>query len=79
MQIILYSRQGCHLCTEAKEVLKDLQRDFSLEIIERNIDESEEWIEKYGLMIPVVESENETLQYGQIDYFSLRKRLQWKS
>jgi glutaredoxin len=79
VQIVLYSRPGCHLCIEAKEILNDLQHDFQLDIIERNIDESEDWTEKYGLLIPVVESNNETLQYGQIDYFSLRKRLQRKS
>lgn len=40
-----------------------------------DIYESDELIEKYGLMIPVITVNDEEIQYGQIHKESLRKRL----
>lgn len=73
-----YTREKCQLCKEAKEVLKILQSDYDFELIEKNIDDSDELTEKYGLMIPVIEMNKDIIQYGQIDYYTLSKRLQKK-
>ena len=74
-QVIFYTRNKCQLCKEAMQLLTILQSEFSFEIIEKNIDESDELTEKYGLMIPVIEMNNEIIQYGQIDYFTLQSFL----
>ncbi|MBU5212088.1 glutaredoxin family protein [Heyndrickxia oleronia] len=74
-QVIFYTRNQCQLCKEAMQLLTILQSEFSFEIIEKNIDESDELTEKYGLMIPVIEMNNEIIQYGQIDYFTLQSFL----
>ncbi|MEB6548839.1 glutaredoxin family protein [Heyndrickxia sporothermodurans] len=78
MEVIFYTREKCQLCKEAKEVLKILQSDYDFELIEKNIDDSDELTEKYGLMIPVIEMNKDIIQYGQIDYYTLSKRLQKK-
>ncbi|QQZ10373.1 glutaredoxin family protein [Heyndrickxia vini] len=78
MKVIFYTREKCHLCTEAKEILNVLQNDYNFEIMEKNIDDSDELTEKYGLMIPVIEMNQEIVQYGQIDYYTLSKRFQKK-
>jgi glutaredoxin len=78
VQVILYTRQKCHLCVQAKQVLSDLQDDYHFEIIEKDIESSDELTEKYGLMIPVIEIDHEMIQYGQIDHFTISKRLQEK-
>ncbi|WP_342598820.1 glutaredoxin family protein [Psychrobacillus sp. FSL H8-0483] len=71
MIVHFYTRPGCHLCEDARLMLKLVQEDISFEINEVNIEEDDELHEKYMLMIPVVEFENEIIQYGQIDYVTL--------
>ena len=54
IQIDIYSRPGCHLCDEAKEVIERVRRrfDFSLRVV--NIETDPELEKKYGEQIPVV-------------------------
>jgi glutaredoxin len=77
--VIFYTRNQCHLCTDAKLNLKLVQDDLKFDIIEKDIDQSDELTERFGLMIPVVEYDGEIIQYGQIDYFTLSKRLHEKT
>ncbi|WP_041087333.1 glutaredoxin family protein [Jeotgalibacillus soli] len=79
MDVTLYSRPNCALCEEAKLMLKLVQEDIAFNFIELNIEDRDEWTEEYGLMIPVVMVEGEMIQYGQVDYFTLSKRLQKNS
>ena len=76
MNITFYTRPNCPLCDEAKLMITLVQEDIPFTLDERNIDERDEWTEKYGLMIPVVELDGEIVQYGQVDYVTLSKRLQ---
>jgi glutaredoxin len=75
MIVQFYTRPGCHLCEEARLMLKLVQEDIAFEIHEVNIEEDEELHEKYMLMIPVVEFEGEIIQYGQVDYATLLETL----
>lgn len=75
MTIDFYTRPGCHLCEDAKKVLDSMTKELSLPVQERNIDTSDEWTEKYGLMIPVVEIEGEVLAYGNIEPSALFTKL----
>ncbi|TYS89206.1 glutaredoxin family protein [Rossellomorea aquimaris] len=78
-QVLFYTRNQCGLCQDAKITLKLLEDELGFEIKEIDIDESDDLTERFGLMIPVVEMEGEILQYGQIDYFTLSKRLHEKT
>ncbi|OLN24228.1 NrdH-redoxin [Domibacillus antri] len=78
MDVFFYTRPNCHLCEEAKWVMKLVQEEIAMTLQERNIDESDEWTEKYGLMIPVVEYGGELVQYGQIDYVTVLEKLKQK-
>lgn len=71
MNVHFYTRPGCHLCDNARLMLKLVQEDVSFGINEVNIEEDDALHEKYMLMIPVVEFENEIIQYGQVDYATL--------
>ena len=75
MIIDFYTRPGCHLCEDAKKVLDSMTKELSLPVQERNIDTSDEWTEKYGLMIPVVKIEGEVLAYGNIEPSALFTKL----
>jgi len=77
--VTFYTRTQCGLCEDAKITLKLLQDELGFEIVEIDIEETDELTERFGLMIPVVELDGEILQYGQIDYFTLSKRLHEKT
>ncbi|MGX1263022.1 hypothetical protein RKD55_000826 [Rossellomorea marisflavi] len=78
-ELIFYTRSRCGLCDEAKLTINLLRDDFPFKLVERDIDERDEWTERFGLMIPVAEMDGEILQYGQIDFFTMSKRLHEKT
>ncbi|MBS4219417.1 glutaredoxin family protein [Bacillus sp. FJAT-49711] len=75
MKIIFYTRNRCPLCTDAKLILQQLQKVHQFQIIERDIETNDEWTEKYGLMIPVVEINEEIVQYGMIDPITIEEKI----
>jgi glutaredoxin len=54
VQVEIYSRPGCHLCDEAKEVIQRVQRRVSFDLRVTNIETQPELEKKYGEEIPVV-------------------------
>jgi len=80
IQIDIYSRPGCHLCDDAKEIIERVQRryPFSLRVI--NI-ESDPGLEKlYGEQIPVVLiNGNKAFKY-HVDEHELEQKVKrlWK-
>ena len=53
-QLVLYSREGCCLCDEAREVLIRARSNHPFDLIECNIDEDEALHRAYLERIPVV-------------------------
>ena len=75
MKVVLYSKDECCLCDNAKEILQDLQKEFSFQIEEVDIYKDDTLLEKYQIMIPVVEIDGEEVQCGIIQKDVIRKRL----
>ncbi|WP_313892982.1 glutaredoxin family protein [Psychrobacillus sp.] len=75
MIVHFYTRPGCHLCEEARLMLKLVQEDVSFDIKEINIEQDDKLHEKYMLMIPVVELDGDIIQYGQVDYATILEAL----
>lgn len=50
----IFSRPGCHLCEEAKELLRELQASHSFRLCEVDISTRADLLERYGEEIPVV-------------------------
>ncbi|MEI4830000.1 MULTISPECIES: glutaredoxin family protein [Bacillus] len=66
MEVILYTKEECGLCQKAKKLLQELKTEYVFDLKEINIYEDEQLLEKYHLMIPVVEIEGEEVEYGII-------------
>ncbi|MGF2617819.1 glutaredoxin family protein [Rossellomorea vietnamensis] len=77
-RVVFYTRNQCPLCEDAKLMLNLIKDDIPFFLKEYDIDKSDELTERFGLMIPVVEMDGEIIQYGQIDYFTISKRLHEK-
>ena len=52
--VVLFGREGCCLCDDAREVLERVRRRRSFEFEERDIDRDEELLRAYLERIPVV-------------------------
>lgn len=75
MIVNLYSKIDCPLCEKAKAILHELQKEWNFEMNEIDIYQDDALLEKYQLMIPVVEVDGEELAYGLIHKDFIRKRL----
>jgi len=54
IQIEIYSRPGCHLCDEAKDVIDRVRKRHGFELRVVNIEEDPALESVYGTEIPVV-------------------------
>jgi glutaredoxin len=54
VEVLLYTRAGCHLCEEAKQQLRELQKKVAFEFREVDIDQDPELCQQYNDEIPVV-------------------------
>jgi len=70
-----YTKVDCPLCEKAKARLQELQSEMDFTIEEVDIYQDDALLEKYQIMIPVVEYQEELLGYGIIDKEEIRKRL----
>ena len=53
-RVTIYSRPGCHLCDEAKAVIKNSNCSDRFTLEEVNIESDEELLKKYKYDIPVI-------------------------
>lgn len=68
-----YTKANCPLCEEGLALLEDLANDFYLEIKLVDIYQNDDLLEKYQLMIPVVECGGEIVDCGQISWLKLHR------
>ena len=66
-QIVVYSRQGCHLCETLIEELLPLVRG-RLDIEVRDIDSNAHWHERFWQDIPVVEFDGKVICRHFLDH-----------
>ncbi len=71
MNVILYTRAGCHLCDEAQEVLVN----HGLEPVLVDIDADPALQEKWNTCVPVVEIDGKVRFRGRVDAILLRRLL----
>ncbi|KEF40253.1 glutaredoxin-like protein [Schinkia azotoformans MEV2011] len=78
IQVNFYTRPVCPLCDKAKTKLLELTNEFPLVIHEIDIYQDDELLEKYQLMIPVIEIDGEEVDYGMVSEDAVRHFLQSK-
>jgi glutaredoxin len=80
IQIEIYSRPGCHLCDEAKEVIERVRKRHGFKLRVINIEEDPALESAYGTEIPVVFiNGNKAFKY-HVDERELEKKVKrlWK-
>ncbi|MFD2214680.1 glutaredoxin family protein [Metabacillus endolithicus] len=74
-KITFYSKENCSLCEKGIAIIHELKNelDFHYEVVD--IYKDDVLLEKFQIMIPVVEIDNEVISYGVLDKNSIRNRL----
>ncbi|RBW71618.1 glutaredoxin family protein [Bacillus taeanensis] len=75
MEVILYSKENCSLCEQAKGVLHKINKEIPLSIKEVDIYKDDALLEEYQIRIPVIVRNDEVLDEGIISENTVRKRL----
>jgi hypothetical protein len=71
----MFTRQGCHLCEEAWQVLQDAQRRFRFTLRQVDVDADPALVELYGLHVPVVTVDGRVYFRGRLNAVLLRRLL----
>lgn len=74
-RVVLYSREGCHLCHQVRATLERLQGEFPLVIVEVDIAEDAALLARYREAIPVVVVDDRVTLAAPISEFLLRRAL----
>jgi glutaredoxin len=78
MTVTLYSRPGCHLCDEAREVLERLRTQAAFTLEEIDITSDDALHARYLERIPVVALEGEELFDYEVDEAALLRRILYR-
>jgi glutaredoxin len=70
--VVLYSRPGCHLCDEARDVILAVRRDAPFAFDEVDIESDDDLVRDYGIRIPVVTIDGEESFEVSVDAAALR-------
>lgn len=74
-RITLYSRPGCHLCDDAREVIGAVCADLGESFVEINIDDDPELQRRFGEEIPVTFVDHKQHDFWRVDEARLRAAL----
>ncbi len=75
-EITMYTREGCHLCDEAKAAITPLLSEFNAKLREVDIDEDPLLLERYNDDVPVIFIGGQLFAQHRVDPALLRSRLE---
>jgi glutaredoxin len=73
MQVTFYTKAGCHLCEEARDMLEDIAAMTQYELTEIDIRSDANIFEQYRYRIPVIIIDSDTIMEGRIEFRDLAK------
>jgi glutaredoxin len=74
-QVTFYTKAGCHLCEDAREMLDDIATMTVFELTEIDIRGNLEVFAKYRYRIPVIVVDENTIIEGRIEFSDLARAL----
>jgi hypothetical protein len=71
VELIVYSREGCHLC---EFMLEELERLYGpqLSVTVLDVDSRDDWRQLHGLKVPVLCHGDRVICFGRLDRAALR-------
>ena len=74
--VTIYSRQGCHLCEDAHQLLASVQEELAFEIDVIDIDDDAELIKLYSDQVPVIHIDGIHHDFYKVDLERFRSSLE---
>ena len=75
-QLTVYTRRGCHLCTDMTQALECLRLELDFDITTVDIDTDPELLRLYDTRVPVLAAEGVEICYYFLEEQRLREHLQ---
>lgn len=75
LQVVLYTRRGCHLCEDAWPELLRLRQQFGFELTAVDIDADPALVAAHGTRVPVIAIDGKERFWGRINFVLLRRLL----
>jgi glutaredoxin len=72
-KVTFYTKAGCHLCEDARDMLDDIAAQIPFELTEIDIRKDMTIFEQYRYRIPVVIINETVVAEGRIEYSDLTK------
>lgn len=72
MHVIMYSKENCTLCDQARIIVELLQDEVAFRFKEIDIYQDDNLLERYHLEIPVIKIGEIELTFQEIDYDKLK-------
>lgn len=66
-RVVLYTRQGCHLCDDARAVVAQVCESLGQEWVQCDVDADKALRERFGDEVPVVTVDGEVVGFWRID------------
>lgn len=76
MELVLYTRAGCHLCEEAKAELAPVLLEFGVALREVDVDTDPALAARFGQDVPVLMLDDRKLAKHRIDAAQIRRALE---
>jgi glutaredoxin len=77
--VVMYTRQGCHLCEQAWEILQAAQKKYAFRLSQVDVDTDAALAEAFGLQVPVVTVDGDVRFRGQLNAVLLHRLLRARS
>ena len=74
-RVVLFGRQGCHLCDDAREVVRTVCETAGEAWREVDVDTDPALVDRYGEYVPVVEVDGVQQGFWRVDGDRLARRL----
>ena len=74
-RVTLYSKPGCHLCDEARAVVRSVCADLGEEYVEVDITTDPELVRRFGEEIPVTFVDDDQHDFWRVDAGRLARAL----
>jgi glutaredoxin len=74
-RVTMYGKPGCHLCDEAREVIRAVCAETGVDWTEVDITQDDQLFTQYGEQIPVTFVDGKQHDFWRVDPARLRKAL----
>jgi len=75
LHIVMFTRQGCHLCAAAWKLLTDRQAVYGFSLTVKDVDANPELSARFGDCVPVVEVNGQVRFRGHVNDVLLQRLL----